>query len=121
MDSTGTVVPSAYAAMAYKFNSDVGVTYKYGAPASKSGVTTLPERADVGIMSGIGSVYQLGHEDPTNNLYVTIQAATIGVPTGVQSVENSVVCVPNSDTDRRTFQQRPQITVNAANQLRAAR
>ncbi|VTU29989.1 hypothetical protein H4CHR_02516 [Variovorax sp. PBS-H4] len=102
-------MPSAYAAMAYKFNSDVGVTYKYGAPASKSGVQTLPERADVGVMSGIGSVYQLGREDSTNNMYVSIHAATIGVPTAGQSVENSVVWLQNSATDRRTFQQRPQV------------
>jgi hypothetical protein len=109
VDSTGTVVPSAYAAMAYKFNSDVGVTYRYGAPASKSGVATLPERADVGIMSGIGSVYQLGHEDSTNNLYVSIHAAAIGVPASAQSAENSVAWLQNSATDRRTFQQRPQV------------
>lgn len=109
MDSTGAVVPSAYAAMAYKFNSDAGVIYKYGAPASKSGVATLPERADVGTMSGIGSVYQLGREDSTNNMYVSIHAATIGVPTSGQSAENSVAWFQNSATDRRTFQQRPQL------------
>ncbi|GAA4333535.1 hypothetical protein GCM10023165_08740 [Variovorax defluvii] len=109
MDSAGTVVPSAYAAMAYKFNSDAGVTYKYGAPASKSGVATLPERADVGVMSGIGSVYQLGHEDPTNNMFVSIHAATIGVPASNQSVTAAVGWLQNSATDRRTFQQRPQL------------
>jgi hypothetical protein len=95
--------------MAYKFNSDVGVTYKYGAPASKSGVATLPERADVGIMSGIGSVYQLGHEDSTNNMFVSIHAATIGVPASSQNVTDAVGWLQNSATDRRTFQQRPQL------------
>lgn len=103
------MVPSAYADMAYRFNSDAGVAYKYGAPASKAGVQTLPERADVGVMSDIRSVYQLGREDSTNNMYVTIQAATIGVPTAIQSVESSVVWLQNSATDRRTFQQRPQV------------
>ena len=103
------MVPSAYAAMAYKFNSDAGVIYKYGAPATKSGVQTLQERADVGTMSGIGSVYQLGREDSTNNMYVSIHAAAIGVPTSGQSVESSVAWLQNSATDRRTFQQRPQL------------
>jgi hypothetical protein len=95
--------------MAYKFNSDAGVIYKYGAPATKSGVQTLQERADVGTMSGIGSVYQLGREDSTNNMYVSIHAAAIGVPTSGQSVESSVAWLQNSATDRRTFQQRPQL------------
>lgn len=109
VDSTGAVVPNAYAAMAYRFNSDAGVAYRYGAPASKTGVATLPERADVGVMSGIGSIYQLGREDSTNNLYVSVHAAAIGVPVGAQSVENSVVWLQNAATDRRTFQQRPQV------------
>ncbi|OUL98971.1 hypothetical protein A8M77_28975 [Variovorax sp. JS1663] len=109
MDSTGAIEPAAYAAMAYRFNTDAGVAYRYGAPASKTGVATLPERADVGVMSGIGSIYQLGREDSTNNMYVSIHAAAIGVPTGAQSVENSVVWLQNSATDRRTFQQRPQV------------
>jgi len=109
VDSTGAVVPTSYAAMAYKFNTDAGVAYRYGAPASKTGVQTLPERADVGVMSGIGSIYQLGREDSTNNMYVSIHAAAIGVPTGVRSVENSVVWLQNAATDRRTYQQRPQL------------
>ncbi|WP_418127829.1 hypothetical protein [Variovorax sp. KK3] len=109
MDSAGTVVPSAYAAMAYKFASEAGVTYKYGAAAGKTGVATLPERADVGTMSGIGSIYQLGREDSTNNMYVSIHAAAIGVPVSSQNVTDSVAWLQNSATDRRTFQQRPQL------------
>ena len=109
VDSTGAVVPSSYAAMAYKLATDAGVAYRYGAPATKAGVATLPERADVGTMSGIGSIYQLGREDSTNNMYVSIHAAAIGIPTSVRSVENSVAWLQNAATDRRTYQQRPQL------------
>lgn len=113
VDRTGAVVPSAYAAMAYRFNSGAGVIYKFGAPASKSGVQTLPERADVGALDHGGGVnlsyYQLGRADDTNNMYVTINAAVIGLPVSGQSVTTSVAWVQNSATDQRTFQQRPQL------------
>lgn len=95
--------------MAQKIVSDEGVAYRFGLPASKAGVKALLERADKGVMSGINSVYQLGTENDTNNMYVSIHAAAVGVPISGTSIRNAVAWFQQQATDRRTFMQRPQL------------
>lgn len=109
VDAQGNVVQSAYQAMAMKLTTDEGVQYRFGSPASKTGIKAMQERPDKGTMSGIGSVYQLGTENDTNNMYVSIHAAAIGVPVQGRSVKSAVAWFQQQATDRRTFQQRPQM------------
>ncbi|MBT2299296.1 hypothetical protein J7E70_02360 [Variovorax paradoxus] len=116
VDSTGAVVASAYVSMAFKYGQAEGITYRYGAPASKAGVPTLPLRGDVGSISHCGGAegckvyYQLGRENTAaDNLYVSTHGAAIGTPEVGNSVTNAVAWFQAQATDRETWMQRPQL------------
>jgi hypothetical protein len=113
VDSTGAVVASAYGNIAYKFGQAEGVAYRFGPPATKTGVDTLPLRGDVGAINhgpGNDLYYQLGAENTAaSNLYVSIHGAAIGTPASGGSASSSVGWFQSQATDRVTFMQRPQL------------
>lgn len=109
VDGSGNVVSSAYLAMAYDW--DAFMTYKFGSPASLSGVQTLNERADAGAINHGGSntmPFQFGPENNTDpNLYMSIHAVAVGKPLTGVNVADAVVWLQNFAIDRETAQQRP--------------
>jgi hypothetical protein len=109
VDASGALSRAAYEAMAQKMVTDEGVAYRFGAPATKTGVKALKERADRGTISETRQTFQLGTENLTNNMYVSIHAAAVGVPSVGNSIRNAVAWFQQQATDRRTFQQRPQL------------
>ncbi len=116
VDPSGKVIPSAYRDLAYKFGQDAGVAYRFGPPASKAGVPTLPLREDIGAISHCGegpgckTYYQLGKESSTrDNAYVSTHGVAIGTPDTPNAVAGSVAWFQAQATDRETWMQRPQL------------
>lgn len=113
VDSSGTIVDSAYDAMALVYNQAAGVEYRFGPPATKLGVNTLPERGDTGSItygSGHTVFYQLGTENNSlPNLFVSMHSSIIGYPTGTANLTNAIGWLISNATERVTFTQRPQM------------
>ncbi|CAN7713828.1 hypothetical protein LJR130_005929 [Variovorax sp. LjRoot130] len=113
VDSSGAIVANAYDNIAYKFGQSEGVAYRFGPAAARTGVNTLPLRADVAAINhgpGNDLYYQLGAENTfASNLYVSIHGAAIGTPASGSSLSNSVAWFQSQATDRVTFMQRPQL------------
>jgi hypothetical protein len=113
VDSGGVIVDSAYDAMALVYNQATGIEYRYGPPATKLGVNTLPLRNDVGSItygSGHTVYYQLGTENNNlPNLFVSMHSSIIGYPNGAANLTNAIGWLISNATERVTFTQRPQI------------
>ncbi|VTU30591.1 hypothetical protein H6CHR_03430 [Variovorax sp. PBL-H6] len=116
VDASGKIKASAYRDLAYKFGQDAGMAYRFGPPASKSGVPTLPLREDLGAISHCGGSpgckthYQLGKESSkADNPYVSTHGVAIGTPDAPNSVAGSVAWFQAQATDRETWMQRPQL------------
>lgn len=109
LDGNGQVSSAAYLAMAYDYDSYV--TYRFGSPASLTGVQTLNERADTGSINHGGSnnmPFQFGPENNSDpNLYMSIHAVAVGKPVSGNSIADAVIWFQNFAVDRETAQQRP--------------
>lgn len=112
VDTNGVVDQTAYNTRAYSYADDSGITYRFGPPASVTGIAARPERADVGEINYGGSriKYQFGAED-TNafNDFVTSNGAAVWVPSAGSGVASAVGRYVAYQIDRRTITQRPQL------------
>lgn len=113
VDSGGVIVDSAYDAMALVYNQATGIEYRYGPPATKLGVITLPLRGNTGSItygSGHTIFYQLGTENNNlPNLFVSMHSSIVGYPNGAANLTNAVGWLISNMTERVTFVQLPQL------------
>lgn len=113
VDGGGSVVQARYTDVAQNYNdADKGIPYRYGPPATKTGVATLLERSDNGSIDyGNGSqiAYQFGTQNDTlHNEFVSNHGCVLYVPDGTKTATNSLTWLASYGIDRRTIYQRPQ-------------
>jgi hypothetical protein len=125
VDAGGTIVPSAYDAVFQAFADTTGpaISYRFGSPASATGVSTLAQRADLGRIryGGNGTAppdiyFQYGAEDQTGfNDFVTNNGALIcafapsGATRPTTAFSQLQTMLDVYQIDRKTISQRPQL------------
>lgn len=116
VDLAGNVDQAAYAAMIDAWNQPAGIKYRFGVPSARTDIPELAgPRADLGVIDYSSSqhiFYQLGgpptgSSNPGN--YVSTHGAAVGVPVTGGAISDSVAWFMESQTDRQTYAQRPQL------------